>query len=670
MNPSAAEQGRSAIMHPSSIDSIENGMNIVRMPSDEAAVEDGSTLQFMTNVLLAPIRHRQLTKRMTTFNMSLEDLGEDLGRIPYVEHSNMPGDDYLAYWEDDDSSAAASEGQQSQSVGQQSQSVHNTESHQNMNLQRYSFSNELRMQAGQQSQAEANALDTLDTSFGSYSGQQQPPPYYGTSKPPQIQPDPANAWGQADKSPNTPKEKHWLEVDQDVLLANKGLKEIREAQARGEESPNWTSVPNPHTPSGDNNSLDVFLTFCKYYRDARESGSGLLVVDAKDILSRECFEMWLSTRQRALKKPEESYRKTVTAHTQGSDGRKPFPIEVERGLLVDLRRQEVWNCYAGRTNAQGERVSIGLQGFRGLGYHEKANTPEYLLPAKTAKKRKGLTDKAKRKRSSYKREVDVPIKDRVDANLQQWRSNTGLILTAALQLGVLPAEVFGNRPDMAGIFKNTQENVTNEQLFEVLGPMANPRTVRAAALVVFTRFFTPGQFFTLFSVCNLFDAKTFNNKFLSMDLSIRDDRIDPNFILPGKEGWEWFDLVSDLPIYQNSFSLDTITFIEQDPKSVKMLGNVKGKFASKLLHPFQFWMTLIQIIPRVVTSGQQVWQSYSRHTDGTPLISRTRYTLDPGGKIIHTEFQEVTHLYPEIMALPPLEDVIEQYNKKKNKRSK
>ncbi len=468
-----------------------------------------------------------------------------------------------------------------------------------------------------------------------------------------------------------------LEADQTYERAKAGLEELRRAQSRGELS-RWQEVNNPNVLSGDNSSLDVFLSFCKYYRDGSEGGDGFLVVDASGMFSRNCYEAWLSTRQRALKKPEESYRKTLTAHTQGSDGRKPFPIEVERAVLVDLRKQKVWACYEGRLSSSGEKMSIGLQGFRGMGYHEKKSMPSYLLPTKQKKKRSpaaasassgagaaGSLEQGKRNREDMEsgggtRVVLVPIQDRVDENLKTWKQVPKLITICARKLGVRAEELFDNVPSLQDVFE--ESSVENNKILCVLGPSANPRTVRAAALVVWTRFFKPTQFFSLLGMSTIYKPDLFDNKFMALDLSVRDDRIDPNFMLPGKEGWEWYDLEPELPCLRNVFDMDTCMYIDQDEISQRYMGNMKGSFAPNLLHPFQFWMTIIQIIPHVMSKGQVVWQTQAINQRGKTMVSRTRYTIH--GNHIKTCFQDVTHLYPDIMALPPLEEVFDEQNKK------
>jgi len=86
--------------------------------------------------------------------------------------------------------------------------------------------------------------------------------------------------------------------------------------------------------------------------------------DSSMILSKECYLKWVSTRKGALKQPEESFRRVLTAHICGLIGRKPFPPDVEANLLKHLRRREIWDCF------KGTKVSIGIKGFRKLGFHE------------------------------------------------------------------------------------------------------------------------------------------------------------------------------------------------------------------------------------------------------------------------------------------------------------
>eukprot|EP00924_Labyrinthula_sp_SR-Ha-C_P005239 maker-scaffold_1-snap-gene-25.1-mRNA-1 protein AED:0.30 eAED:0.30 QI:93/0/0/1/1/1/2/0/448 len=105
-------------------------------------------------------------------------------------------------------------------------------------------------------------------------------------------------------------------------------------------------------------SLSVFESFVEY-KDG--------VCDAQRILSKECFQLWVNSRQMYPKKPEESFRKAVTSHC-GVDGRRPFSKDVEASLLKHLRKKVVWPCF------EDHKYKIGRRGFKTLGYWEKRMT--------------------------------------------------------------------------------------------------------------------------------------------------------------------------------------------------------------------------------------------------------------------------------------------------------
>lgn len=109
-------------------------------------------------------------------------------------------------------------------------------------------------------------------------------------------------------------------------------------------------------------SLDSFNRFVKY-TDGK--------CDASGILSTECYELWHSTRRILAANPEDSFRRTITAHVTGTKKRKPFSEEVERSLLPRLRARQVWPCFEGRTDKKGDPITIGRTGFRAKGHFEQ-----------------------------------------------------------------------------------------------------------------------------------------------------------------------------------------------------------------------------------------------------------------------------------------------------------
>mmetsp|Transcript_40956 Transcript_40956/g.65844 ORF Transcript_40956/g.65844 Transcript_40956/m.65844 type:complete len:270 (-) Transcript_40956:108-917(-) len=130
-------------------------------------------------------------------------------------------------------------------------------------------------------------------------------------------------------------------------------------------------------------SIEVFLRFVTTKADPENNSQQ--IIDASKVISKEGFQHWLETRRSSLKHPEESFRRSLTAHITGLDGRKPFSAEVEAALLKELRQQRVWPCFQGASKA-GKAVKIGLQGFRTLGYHENLNATGSVA-TKTKKKK-------------------------------------------------------------------------------------------------------------------------------------------------------------------------------------------------------------------------------------------------------------------------------------------
>lgn len=108
-------------------------------------------------------------------------------------------------------------------------------------------------------------------------------------------------------------------------------------------------------------SYKIFMSFVKM-KDG--------IVDASGILSEACYKEWIESRRKHPLKPQEAYRRALTAHCRGVDGRRPFPETVEKSLLIELRKKQRWKCFDNCTHSYGQ---IGIQGFPSLGHHEKLN---------------------------------------------------------------------------------------------------------------------------------------------------------------------------------------------------------------------------------------------------------------------------------------------------------
>lgn len=104
-------------------------------------------------------------------------------------------------------------------------------------------------------------------------------------------------------------------------------------------------------------SYDIFMSFVEKQEDGK--------VTCTKILSSKCYKKWLKTRLQEPRKPPESFRRAITAHCRGEDGRRPFPPGVEAALLKQMRKKKIWSCFR-KTD-----VKIGARGYQAIGYWEK-----------------------------------------------------------------------------------------------------------------------------------------------------------------------------------------------------------------------------------------------------------------------------------------------------------
>ena len=152
-------------------------------------------------------------------------------------------------------------------------------------------------------------------------------------------------------------------------------------------------------------SLAVFDNYIRVNDDGTMNVDGLL--------SKECFTSWLGTRLGEPKHKEEAFRKAITAHCRGVDGRKPFPRSIEMALLIILRQKKVWPCF------QGSKCRTGSRGFQALGYWEKKDYQlKYGKPPPASRRKMNKEGSNKRFKQSTKIEtydsLDLLLDDLLD----------------------------------------------------------------------------------------------------------------------------------------------------------------------------------------------------------------------------------------------------------------
>lgn len=111
--------------------------------------------------------------------------------------------------------------------------------------------------------------------------------------------------------------------------------------------------------------------FCKFVK-VHKTKNGTLV-DTSGILSLACYKAWLQSRKKVPGDPQKTFRKTIQAHCRGSDKRRPFPEEIEKSLLQNLRQHDPWRFFDEHGDGiatMGGKERRKESGFRKLGYHE------------------------------------------------------------------------------------------------------------------------------------------------------------------------------------------------------------------------------------------------------------------------------------------------------------
>jgi len=86
------------------------------------------------------------------------------------------------------------------------------------------------------------------------------------------------------------------------------------------------------------------------------------VVARDSIISRECYEDWLSTRSHVPAEPEKTFQRILACTVSGTDGHQPFSPEEEASVLKQLRIKRVWPAFT------DTGLAIGTKGFRGCAF--------------------------------------------------------------------------------------------------------------------------------------------------------------------------------------------------------------------------------------------------------------------------------------------------------------
>jgi len=72
---------------------------------------------------------------------------------------------------------------------------------------------------------------------------------------------------------------------------------------------------------------------------------GSEIIDAEGVVSKACYENWLTTRGPTgadIESPERVFQRTLTGCLTAADGRRPFDADEEAAILRTIRLKRIW----------------------------------------------------------------------------------------------------------------------------------------------------------------------------------------------------------------------------------------------------------------------------------------------------------------------------------------
>jgi len=169
--------------------------------------------------------------------------------------------------------------------------------------------------------------------------------------------------------------------EDDAELGAAAAKAASSSSQYGADAP---YAPLPASPkTGSDTSIAIFR---RHMKRERNETTGVVTIDATDVIGPECFREWLQMRSRSHKvaEPEKTFQRTITCYLSATDGRLPFTPEEEAAILKVVRVKQVWcvvsRCWA-RRNTSLVRSSLLVNPQACVCRHELHNWKERIPSA-------------------------------------------------------------------------------------------------------------------------------------------------------------------------------------------------------------------------------------------------------------------------------------------------
>jgi len=100
--------------------------------------------------------------------------------------------------------------------------------------------------------------------------------------------------------------------------------------------------PSSTLTAADSNKQETSIKIFRRFLKVTRVNANEVVYDASRVVSRECYEAWLSNRTLAPSDPARVFQRSLSSHVTSVDGRQPFSPKEEEAILKVLRKKQIW----------------------------------------------------------------------------------------------------------------------------------------------------------------------------------------------------------------------------------------------------------------------------------------------------------------------------------------
>mmetsp|Transcript_26107 Transcript_26107/g.42185 ORF Transcript_26107/g.42185 Transcript_26107/m.42185 type:complete len:617 (-) Transcript_26107:268-2118(-) len=257
-------------------------------------------------------------------------------------------------------------------------------------------------------------------------------------------------------------------------------------------------------------------------------------------------------------------------------------------------------------------------------------------------------------------ELDPAKRAKMEMCKLDWEHNIEDVKTLLRIFGVEPSEFV--RPDEHG----KEIPARDSDLSIMFSKSSTAKTMRAY-LVKVVCFTVPRN--TLKAILSAISKQVFEvcpeKVTQQLQVSVRGRDSDPRFSSDFRFLQKQFRLEADglngfdrnQPVGQAMYNPETgiYTWCDRVARQI-MGGNLVGMSTVNIIRSmYSYWCCFNDTAPVIFLQGEVLFQVVTHTLQGKPIVIRTKHTLDERTNLIHTTFQQVDWLYPQLLDLPAID---------------